>query len=318
MMRRKALSSRPSIRLGTRVAFWYNYLFLELGGLSGIAVALAEPREGTSDMFRSSYKVATIWGIPIKLHISLPLVLPFLAMHFGLLNAVLLEIGLATSIVLHELGHSLVAINKGCRVREITLLFIGGAAQMEQIPRRPRDEILMAAAGPTVSIVLGGALVLIGPRLPLPPIKPWSFNLVELCGVFNITLTIFNLLPSFPMDGGRILRAVLTPKLGRLRATFIAARLGKIMAILFGVYGMLSSPPRYSLIAIAFFIFIAASNEYRIVRMQETESGQGFGRWPPVPPPWHGETRGKAIIGPPPYERGGESRADIEVSDDEK
>jgi len=133
-------------------------------------------------------------------------------------------------------------------------------------------------------------------------------------GWMNLFLVGFNLLPSFPMDGGRVLRALLTPKLGRLRATFIASRLGKIMAILFGVFGFLSS--HWILVAIAFFIFIAAGNEYRLVQLQEAakQQGFGFGSWEP----WEeNNPDDKVSISPPPYEDGPDRQTDIHSSDDD-
>jgi len=113
-------------------------------------------------MFKASYKIATVWGIPIKIHISLIFLLAFLAWRSGalgnwrsLFEILLLETIVFSSIALHELGHSFVALRKGVRVREITLMFMGGAAQMEEIPRKPADEFLMAIAGPAVSVALG-------------------------------------------------------------------------------------------------------------------------------------------------------------------
>lgn len=271
-------------------------------------------------MLGSSFQIAKVWGIPIKVHITLVLLLPFLASRFGFLFGMLLETGLFASITLHELGHSLVAIKKGCKVREILLMPIGGAAQMEEIPTRPMDEFLMAIAGPAVSLGLGIGGLYLGRWLLLLGFRFWG-DLVLYLGFINCFLVGFNLLPSFPMDGGRVLRAVLTPKLGRLRATFIAARLGRVMAVLFGLYGLLASPIRWSWIAIAFFIFIAAGNEYRYVQMQESRKRRPDG-WPPFgfgpPPPPHtgswAETEDdQVVISPPPYEKGPEQRIDVQV-----
>jgi Zn-dependent protease len=261
----------------------------------------------------SSFKIARVWGIPIRLHVSLALVVVLLVLRYGPLTGLLLEAALVLSIVLHELGHSLVALRKGCRVREITLLCIGGAAQMERIPTRPLDEFLMALAGPAVSFAIGLLCVLAGPHLPLPHVRGYPVNLVEVVGWGNFGLVTFNLLPSFPMDGGRVLRAALTPRLGRLRATFIAARLGRILSILFGVYGFFTD--NWILVFIAFFVFTAAGNEYRHVQMQEAAARTPPFSWAPpgaedepgVPPP-DDET---VTIGPPPYGDADESSARI-------
>jgi Zn-dependent protease len=241
----------------------------------------------------------------------------FLVMEFGLLTGLLVELGLAASIILHELGHSLVAIRKGCRVRRITLMVIGGAAQMERIPTRPLDEFLMALAGPMVSLTLGLLGFFGGGRLPLPPVHPYPVNVVQFLGLINLGLTFFNLLPSFPMDGGRVFRALLTPKLGRLRATFVAARLGKIMAICFGLYAFLSTPRKWILVAIAIFVYVMAENEYRHVEMQER--GKGRGGFPPCgDDAWgNGANDDKVSISPPPYGRGRKSKSEIRPADED-
>jgi len=276
-------------------------------------------------MFRLSYKIATVMGIPIRLHISLLILLALMVHDFQLLNGILLAVGLLTSIILHELGHSMVAIQKGCRVREITLMFMGGAAVMERMPTRPLDEFLMAVAGPLVSLILGLAGIYGGARLDIPLLlsdPPW--NIVEFFGWMNITLMVFNLLPSFPMDGGRVLRAMLTPKLGRLRATRIAARTGHFMAIVFGVAGMWGIPrvlPPHScmLVVIAFFVFTSAGNEYRMVQMQEAAKRRGFAPWPffseEQPPGVDAPDDDQVIISPPPYQSGPDTKTDIHSSD---
>ena len=262
-------------------------------------------------MFNSSYKVATVLGIPIKVHISLLLVVVLLVSRFGVMTGVLLELGLIVSIVLHELGHSVVAIRKGCPVREITLLCIGGAAQMEKIPRRPLDEFLMAIAGPAVSLVLGLTGVYVGAILPLPAVRglPLGLNLVQFLGAINLGLVLFNLLPSFPMDGGRILRAVLTPKMGRVRATFVAARLGKIMAVFFGIKGFFTGD--WILVFIAFFVYIAAGNEYKMVSIQEAMRRQKQA-WPGFTgSDWDDDPGDQVTISPAPFKRGRGEKTEI-------
>jgi len=254
-------------------------------------------------MFSASCRVATVAGIPIHVHVSLLLMMLIIAVNLGsLTGGIVLGAGLAVSIVLHELGHSLVALRMGCRVRQITLMCIGGAAQMEELPTRPRDEFLMAVAGPAVSLLLGAGGIYAGTRLSgLPPFASTGLNLLTLLGAMNIGLVIFNLLPSFPMDGGRVLRAVLTPRLGRLRATFVAARIGRVMAVLFGIYGFFHE--HWFLVLIAFFIFIIAGKEYEMVKWQEAvrhgdRAGPGFAHLC-----GEGNADGQAVISPPPYGR---------------
>ncbi|MBN1557206.1 MAG: site-2 protease family protein [Lentisphaerae bacterium] len=282
-------------------------------------------------MFGSSYRIATVWGIPIKIHMSLILLLLFFALTMGvsggpgaILVLLVIEFGVFASIALHELGHSFVALRKGTRVREITLMFIGGAAQMEDIPARPRDEFQLAIAGPAVSVVLGlllwfggGALPLARADWPVPIVRagPVQANIVQFIGLINLGLALFNLLPSFPMDGGRLFRALLAHRMGRLRATYIAARVGKVMAVIFGLYGFFSAPTRWLLVAIAFFIYIAAGNEYRMVRMQEAaRRARGgfhgmFGGYGDED--GGGDDGGRVSVSPPPYERGRGSHVDL-------
>ncbi len=256
-------------------------------------------------MFRSGYRIATVWGIPIKIHISWLIIL--LLIPGTLLFRVSIALGLFVSVALHELGHSFVAIRKGCRVREITLMFLGGAAQMQSIPRKPLDETLMALAGPAVSVLMG-ALGYFGGQLLARVGLSYLGMIVYILGIINWGLAGFNLLPSFPMDGGRVFRALLTPRAGRLRATFIAARLGKILAVLFVLYGFLHEPRSWILVAIGFFIYSAAGREYRVVQMEEAarRGDQAGPFWnlfqqPPEPPPRFDDGDDDVLISPPPY-----------------
>jgi Zn-dependent protease len=254
-----------------------------------------------------------------------------------LLAVLLLGAILFLSIALHELGHSFVAIRKGCRVREITLTFIGGAAQMEDIPRRPMDEFLMAIAGPAVSVVLGCA-GLFGARSLSLHGHPVFRDLSEVVATINFMLAGFNLVPAFPMDGGRVLRALLSPRMGRLKATRVASRLGRAIAVLFVVAGALavvvkpvarllgfSVPPipnLFLIVVIGFFIYSAAGKEYQLVQIQENLEREGFKAWPPPPnpPPLPDEPEPRSgddqvSISPPPYRKGPDSKAPIRPED---
>jgi Zn-dependent protease len=293
---------------------------------------------GDKLMLGASYKIMTVWGIPIKIHISLIVLLVILAFAaeraggtMAILEVLRLPVMVFICIALHELGHSFVAIRKGCRVREITLLFIGGAAQMEDIPRRPLDEIQMAIAGPLVSVFLFAALWFGGSFLPLERFR-FTFplwqqihiigNYVQFIGVVNLSLALFNLLPSFPMDGGRVFRAALATRLGRLRATYVAVMTGRAMAVAFGVSAIFFSA-NWFLLVIAFFIFTAAGNEYRMVKMQEEAKQRGgFNLWPPIydePPPLPRDDRSgnQVIISPPPYEKGPTRKTAIHSTDED-
>ncbi len=287
---------------------------------------------------KSSYRIGSVWGIPVNLHISLFLLMGYVAVRSGLTGfqngglaggavsvAFILsfEVLLFASIALHELGHSFVAIRKGCRVREITLMFIGGAAKMEAIPRRPLDEFLMAVAGPAVSAAIGTvciAIVLLTPAAGGGPLV-WFATLFFYLGIVNFILAGFNLLPAFPMDGGRIFRAIMTPKLGRRRATLVAARLGRGVAVLIALVGLFGLPGlpflnggNFFMVVIAGFIFVYGDREYRVVQVEELMQKRGFGGDPapftgaPSPEPPDDNT---VLISPPPYAQGPARRAEI-------
>lgn len=258
-------------------------------------------------MLGGSYQIGRVYGIPIRVHLTLLIVLPIIAIDFSQLLGrgsfvwgLVAAVGLFASVALHELGHSLVALRKGCRARQILLLPIGGMAQLDRMPSHPRDEFQVAIAGPAVSLFLAGAgwfggIVLARLGMPRPAL------VVSLLGAINLMLVLFNLLPSFPMDGGRIFRAWLTPRLGRLLATSIAAKVGRFMAIVFGIVGLLKV--NIFLILIAIFIYQAAGAEYRMVRIQEASRHQQYGPWaPPIEKIWPYED--EIIVSPPPYRRG--------------
>jgi len=237
-------------------------------------------------MIKRSYKLTTVMGIPIRVHLTLVIALFFVALTFGL-SGVLLATGLLISIALHELGHSWVAIRKGCQVREIMLLPIGGIAKMSHIPSRPKDEALIAIAGPLTGLLL--AIVF----WQLAHLGLFSGQLLSLA-FFNLIISCgFNLLPSFPMDGGRIFRAFMTPRIGRLKATALAARIGRIMAVAFGIVSLFSGQPfsvKLLHIALATFIYNAARAEYRSVYAQHMSQ-----EWFTVEP------QADIHVSPPPY-----------------
>ncbi len=233
-------------------------------------------------MIKRSYNLTRVMGIPIKVHLTLIILLLFVAFTRGL-SGILIAVGVFASVALHELGHSWVAIRKGCQVREIMLLPIGGVAKMSQIPSRPLDEFLMAAAGPLVSFLLAVVFW-------LPYLLGFFSNLLINLAAINLMLCLFNLLPSFPMDGGRIFRAFMSPRLGRLKATALAAKIGRVMAVLFGIYGLFNG--QFLLILIAIFIYNAAGAEYRSVYAQHMQQ-----EWFTVEP------QADIHVSPPPYAR---------------
>jgi Zn-dependent protease/CBS domain-containing protein len=165
-------------------------------------------------------------------------------------------------VLLHELGHVFAAQRYGVRTRDVTLWPFGGISSMEQMPEKPAQELVVALAGPAVNVVIAAAILLwLGSRLHpenLAKIDDPAVSLaVKLAGA-NIVLVLFNMIPAFPMDGGRVLRDLLAIKIGNARATEVAAAIGKGFAVVFGILGIFYNP---MLIVIALFVFLAASGE---------------------------------------------------------
>ena len=178
-------------------------------------------------------------------------------------------------VVLHEFGHSVVAMRFGVTVRSIVLLPIGGVASMSDIPRRPVQELLIALAGPFVNVVIVLFIgLLTGRWMPAETadIFPTNWpNLVDKLLLINIVLVLFNMLPAFPMDGGRVLRSLLAMFLSYGRATRIAASVGQGMAVLFFLLALYVQNP--FLLIIAVFVFLGASSENHMVRVQDRMKG---------------------------------------------
>lgn len=226
----------------------------------------------------TSIQLGKIMGIPIKLHITFLLILPVFgwifansAPRFGFNDVEPLSLryalGMAASlllftcVLLHELGHSYVAKKHGTNIQSITLFLFGGVSSMEEIPRDPKIEFKMALAGPGVSLLIGSILIIVYELFKTD--DPY-LRLVWLIGLLNIILAIFNLIPAFPLDGGRVLRAWLAGRMSYIRATRTAAGIGKMFAIFMGVFGFLSAMQGGGglwFILIAFFIYIGASEE---------------------------------------------------------
>ncbi|MDI1450606.1 site-2 protease family protein [Polyangium sp. 6x1] len=226
-------------------------------------------------MLDRGWTIFRIRGIPVKLHVTLVLFLPYVAfvtssqfkaiaeavdlpqdaLHLPpLVWGTILAIGLFVSILLHELAHCLVAVSNGVRVRSITLMMLGGVSRMER-DVRPEREAWMAFAGPLSSF--GIAVVCwLASLLPLLAEVRVAFLALALA---NVVLGAFNLLPAFPMDGGRVLRGLLSSRLGIRRATSVAATIGKGMAVLFGLFGLLSF--NVLLVLIAVFVYMGAAGE---------------------------------------------------------
>ncbi|MFA6142564.1 MAG: site-2 protease family protein [Candidatus Omnitrophota bacterium] len=221
---------------------------------------------------KGSIKLFTVFGISINIHITffllLLLVLP------GGIKWVVLVIGVFFFVTIHELCHSLVAKRYGVKVKEITLLPIGGVASMSKIPDRPVQELYISLAGPLSNIVVIVLFYyplkyLLGPEVLFHPLSTatWALTFAYMYWI-NLILAGFNLLPAFPMDGGRVLRAILANWLGYQKATQIAANLGHLFALAFAYLGIIQY--NIILIVIAIFIYMAASNEKMQVDVKET------------------------------------------------
>jgi Zn-dependent protease len=227
-----------------------------------------------------SFTIARIAGIPIKIHATFFLILVFVAIVHagegggGILLGLVFILALFACVVLHELGHSLVAMHYGIRVRDITLLPIGGVAALERMPEHPQQEFLVAVAGPAVNLVIAGILYVglssVGALEPMGELSVTKGSLVERLMVVNVFLAAFNMLPAFPMDGGRMLRALMAHRMDYERATRLAARIGQGMALVFGLLGLLFNP---FLIFIALFVYIGAEQEAAMVTMRAAFQG---------------------------------------------
>ncbi|HJH32117.1 MAG TPA: CBS domain-containing protein [Methanosarcinaceae archaeon] len=229
---------------------------------------------------KMSFQIGQIMGIPIKLHITFLLALLLFVYVFASSPAsfgyndispastryflsFVTTILLFSSVLLHEIGHSYFARKYGVKIDSITLLLFGGVASMEEIPRNPAQEAKMAIAGPMVSFTIAAFCLLSNDVLSsLQPSfsDTYIFRVIWLIGYMNLAVGVFNLLPAFPMDGGRILRAWFATRMSYVKATQQAAYIGKMFAFMMGIFGLLVSP---WLVLIAFFIYIGASEEAR-------------------------------------------------------
>lgn len=227
--------------------------------------------------------MATLAGIQLRIHWTFSLILLFVFGVYlfsgGTFEEALFGVGLILSVffcvVLHEFGHALTARRFGIPTRDITLYPIGGVARLHHIPEEPEQEFLIAVAGPAVNAVIAALLyaaITVTGSLPALDalVEPTGYFWARLMW-FNVALVAFNLLPAFPMDGGRVLRAVLATRMEYMRATLIAARTGQGMAFLFGLFGFIVFSP--ILMFIALFVYLGASQEARMTMMRVVLEG---------------------------------------------
>ena len=232
-------------------------------------------------MRRWSWRIGTLAGIPVYVHATFFLIFAWVALQTGtqdgwgnLAGSLFFVAALFGCVVLHELGHALAARRYGIATRDITLLPIGGLARLERMPKEPRHELVVALAGPAVNVVIAAGLLLVLGSIPtldqLPArVRPQLF--LQQLMVVNIFLVVFNLLPAFPMDGGRVLRALLATRLSYPKATRVAATVGQVMAFFFFLTGLWGSQPILMLIAV--FVWFGASQEAGAVETTSALAG---------------------------------------------
>ncbi len=214
-------------------------------------------------LMRMSWKLGRIAGIDVYLHSTFLLVLFFPQVTAWGLTGLLLVLAGFGCVLLHELGHALMARQYGIATEDITLYPIGGVARLSRMPRSPGAELLIALAGPAVNVAIVAGLI---PLVLLGLDETFGGALFYLLLV-NVLLAAFNLIPAFPMDGGRVLRALLSGWLGRVKATQIAAGIGRALALAFGVYSLIHLEP--IMVFLAAFIYMAAGMELASVIAEE-------------------------------------------------
>lgn len=234
---------------------------------------------------RGVWKIATIVGIPVQIHWSFSFL--FFWVYFeGFQNGLswkemftfgMLLMALFACVVLHEFGHALAARYYGVSTKDITLSPVGGVARLSKLPEKPFQEFVVALAGPLVNIAIAGFIGLVFilfsitflPVLSNNPTVAFSnqANFFQLLLFMNIILAGFNLIPAFPMDGGRMLRSLLSIKLGRIKATRIAALIGQLIAILFLVFAIYHGDILFG--ALSLFVFFMATHENYMVRLDD-------------------------------------------------
>lgn len=229
-----------------------------------------------------SFKIGQYRGIGVYVHATFFILLAFVAYSYWAasqnvgktIEGVVFLLALFGCVVAHEFGHALMAARYGIATKDITLLPIGGVARLERMPEEPLQELWVALAGPAVNVLIAGMLAawlyLRAAYEPLNNLTLTDGSFLERLLIVNVILVIFNLLPAFPMDGGRVLRALLATRLEYAHATQIAASIGQAMAMLFGFLGFFYNP---FLLFIAFFVWIGAAQEASFTQMKSALGG---------------------------------------------
>jgi Zn-dependent protease/CBS domain-containing protein len=234
-----------------------------------------------------SWKLGEVSGIAISIHATFLLLVVWFTLVYWLevrnvpqvLSGIALLLALFACVLLHELGHALTAQRFGLKTRQITLLPIGGIATLERLPEDPLQGLWITLAGPAVNIAIVFALLAIllttGTWMPLERISLTNGPFLQRLMLVNISLLVFNMLPAFPMDGGRALRSVLAMRMPDVRATRIAAKIGQGMAVLFAFVGLMANP---ILILIAIFVWTGAAQEATMAEIRAALRGLSVNR----------------------------------------
>jgi Zn-dependent protease/predicted transcriptional regulator len=228
------------------------------------------------------WKLGTFAGIDVFVHATFLLLIGWVGYSYWLqhgtwakvIEGILFILALFLCVVLHEYGHALTARRYGIKTRDITLYPIGGVARLERLPDKPIEELWVALMGPAVNVVIAVILFVIlaltGNPTLMTDLTVTSGSFLARLMTVNISLVLFNLIPAFPMDGGRVLRALLAMRMDYVRATQVAANIGQGLAFLLGFFGLFNNP---FLLFIAFFVWIGASQESSMVQMKNSLSG---------------------------------------------
>ncbi len=239
-----------------------------------------------------SIRLFNLAGAEVRIHLTFFLLLAWLGIVYynqggtaGAVSGVSFILLLFLSVLLHEFGHVYAARMYGIKTRDVTLLPIGGVASLERMPEKPGQEIVVALAGPAVNLVIALILFIVlqgqfdfseiarmqDAQTQRAQIREVQSTLLAQVAAANVTLLVFNLIPAFPMDGGRVLRALLSLRLGFSRATQVAARIGQVFAVVLGFIGLFGNP---LLILVAAFIFLAAAGEASYVQTRDITKGR--------------------------------------------
>ena len=272
----------------SRQPFLLGPLTAPIGGRSR-GTALADARKGTPGSgaprqpatpvhTRWSWRIGSLLGVQLSVHVTFVLLLVWVALSYAargqdpatLALGLLLIVSVFAFIVLHELAHALVARRYGIHTREIILLPIGGMAQLERMPAKPSQELRVSLAGPATNLaiaaVLAGLLALLHGSAAPDEVRLVGGSFVAKLLWINVSLAAFNLLPAFPMDGGRVLRSALALRLPYQRATELAAKIGQAIALMLALVGLLTN---LLLLLIALFVWMGAQHESASVQMKQ-------------------------------------------------